>query len=1339
MSIRHQALALSIAACLAQSGLAAEGELISTLIDQGQYWQSRSRSDLAAEAWQKLLRLDPGQPEALYGLGLGELDKNNTEAAHGWLDKLKAAHPEHALVPRLEQAIASRNGARGQIEATRKLAQAGKSEEAVRRYRELFGEQAPSGEMGLEFYQTLAATPKGWDEARKGLQRLEQDNPNQPRYALALAQHLSYRDATRIEAIGRLAQLTRRPEVAKAAHDGWRQALIWLNPRPADHALFEAYLEGHRDDAAVRAKLERLMAKAEAPSPVAVKLGLNLRQGFESLNDGELDVAARKFEGVLREHPSESGALGGLGVIRLRQQRFAEARQLLERAGKLGKAEPWRAALKSAGYWAQLQQADAARQANDLPRAQKLIEQAIRIDAQDPAARIALAELRGELKQYDGAEKLLRDVLARDPQHSAAIAAYADLLVKQEKFDQALRMLEQLTPQQRERIGGVAQIQAESLRQNARILLAKGDAGAAREALENALAFDPASVWVRLDLGRLYLQSERVNEARSVIDGLLLAGAEQPEALYAAALLSAENQDWGACLRALELVAPAARSPQMAALEKRARLHEQVERALGLARQGRTAQASALLRQAEQGGARGDEAMATLAAAYAEIGDAARALAMMRPLLAKGAGKNIGLLLQYATVLLATRQDAEFAGVMRQLQAKTLNPQESLGYNQLRTGYLLRQADLLRESGDLAAAYDALAPLLAERPDDARVLAALARMYGAAGEPLQALRQYRRALEGKPNDLELVLGALAAALDAKSLDDAQILAQRATLLDADNPRVLAGWARVYRALGKNAKADEYYRAALAAESRGRPDQMASQAGADSNPFRRRAAPARATTGLFDAAPVRAALPMAAYARFDAAPLVAASEFDAPRAAAPLNPPYYSTPAPAPAEAPPPLFSNERRAAPYASRVLPPAEPARRNVEPALTLREEAAQFEQQRASAVHGQMSLRARAGEAGMGQLTEVQSTVEGRIALGDGHATLKLTPLALDAGKLAADYNTASRFGSGPAAALPRAGNASSGVPVQSAAGVGLAIGYETANWKADIGSTPIGFQNTNVVGGARVSLPLSEQSKLSLGVSRRAVTDSLLSFAGTRDERTGVTWGGVTASGARAELGWDAPGYGLYGYGQAQSLQGHNVASNSALEGGAGMYLNLIKEANRELTTGLSGTTMHYRKNLGNMTYGNGGYFSPQTFFALSLPLTLSGTSDRLGYQLRGSLGVQHFRQDEAPYFPTSAALQAGAATAAAAAVILNSNNLIGASFPSVTRTALAYNFGGALEYQLSPQLTVGGALALDNGRDYRQWNSSVYLRFMLDTLSNARVTPPAPPRSPYAPGN
>ncbi|MFS2056371.1 hypothetical protein ACEN8K_47205, partial [Variovorax sp. CT11-76] len=80
-------------------------------------------------------------------------------------------------------------------------------------------------------------------------------------------------------------------------------------------------------------------------------------------------------------------ALGGLGLVRLRQERFAEAQQYLEQAARGGNTK-WNSALQSATYWNLVNQARAAQGRNDLRSAQSLLERAVRIDAREPVGQV---------------------------------------------------------------------------------------------------------------------------------------------------------------------------------------------------------------------------------------------------------------------------------------------------------------------------------------------------------------------------------------------------------------------------------------------------------------------------------------------------------------------------------------------------------------------------------------------------------------------------------------------------------------------------------------------------------------------------------------------------------------------------------------------------------------------------------------------------------------------------------------------------------------------------------------------------------------------------------------
>jgi len=74
----------------------------------------------------------------------------------------------------------------------------------------------------------------------------------------------------------------------------------------------------------------------------------------------------------------------------------------------------------------------------------------------------------------------------------------------------------------------------------------------------------------------------------------------------------------------------------------------------------------------------------------------------------------------------------------------------------------------------------------------------------------------------------------------------------------------------------------------------------------------------------------------------------------------------------------------------------------------------------------------------------------------------------------------------------------------------GVGVDVGYQYRGLKADVGATPFGFREQNIVGGVQYKGGLTDKVSYRLTAARRAVTDSLLSYAGARDARR--IWNGA-----------------------------------------------------------------------------------------------------------------------------------------------------------------------------------------------------------------------------------
>lgn len=175
------------------------------------------------------------------------------------------------------------------------------------------------------------------------------------------------------------------------------------------------------------------------------------------------------------------------------------------------------------------------------------------------------------------------------------------------------------------------------------------------------------------------------------------------------------------------------------------------------------------------------------------------------------------------------------------------------------------------------------------------------------------------------------------------------------------------------------------------------------------------------------------------------------------------------------------------------------------------------------------------------------------------------------------------------------------------QQSRGTTLAAGWQRGAWAFDLGTTPLGFEVVDWVGGATLT---GDWHTLGWGMtlSRRPVSSSLLSYGGTVDPGTGISWGGVRANGVRLDLSRDLGGaVGFWGSAQQHLLTGKNVPDNWRTRLMGGGYYKFVNETHRRASVGISTMLWHYQQDLGGYTLGQGGYYSPQGYFSLSVPVS------------------------------------------------------------------------------------------------------------------------------------
>ncbi|OWT74281.1 MULTISPECIES: cellulose biosynthesis protein BcsC [unclassified Achromobacter] len=1349
---KHKLAVGLLATLLHQSGWA-QPAATASLLEQGRYWQTQGDNRRATQAWEKLLLSDPNQQEALYGLGLAAVREKRTGDAQATLTRLTQLDANSTWVKRLQQDIALASGTgSADLEQARMLAVSGDIDKAMQTYDKALQGREPQGDIALEYYSFLGYSDKGLQRAIDGLQRLQRENPNNANVRLALAKHLIRTEDRRAEGVRMLAQLAQRKDVGADATDSWRSGLIWIGaPRADEKALFEAYLKDHPDDAEVRAVMNNPAAPRGAPA-VAWRQDARLARGFAALKNNDLATAEAAFQEKLRATPNDPDALGGLGLVRMQQDKPAEAQQLLARAaGRPGAGRNWTRALAGARYWTLVDQAEAARLRGDTDGARRLLEQAIRLDGANVGAYNAMGRVYASAGDMANAEKTYRYVLARQKNDPEAMRGLVGVLAQTNRPEEALRLISSMTPAQAAEIGDVSRLRASVAASRARTAQQRGDMAGARQLLEDARNTDPSNPWITYELARLLLRNGDSARAQRLMDDMVKAQPEAPDVLYASALLSSERGEWGKAYDTMTRIPATGRTPEMTPFQRRLWVHEQAAQAARRAQAGDTTQARSQLAGLEAAAAGEPDLLGAIAQAYVDAGDTPRALALMQPLVngTRPAGPDV--LIPYASVLIKAGDDAQTASVLRQLQKQPMDADQHRQFQDLVSLYTIRQAEAMRQRGDLVAAYDILQPVLQRNPDDPLAQGALARMYAAGGDRDKALDIYRKLQARDPDNAQLQIAVAGIAAEADDWSGAQQALNKAVALAPRDPDVLAGAARIYRARGRTGKAAELYQAAIAAQEQ-RNGGMALAANSqpamgngnpDGNPFvglpGQRSAPTRMSQVIGEALgeqqPSQPAYAYptseAQYARSTEAPYpIAAAQPQQPAGAYPTDARGDNAVAangaaaayaggiatrPGPGTGATQTYSPAYYYA-QADQAQPtvPGTPVRANTPDTSpgTLRQELDEVMQERSPEMRAGAFVRSNNGESGLSKLTEVDAPVEALIPAGDGKVSLRATPVWLNAGGI--DSNSVNRFGGGAATGSPGR---------QRDNGVGVSAGYQMQGLSADVGATPLGFEYSNVVGGVRINGPISasDGTWYSVEGSRRAVTDSLVSFAGARDDRTDQRWGAVTSNGVQGQIGMDNKDYGVYAYGSWNKLLGHNVESNTRTEAGTGIYWNLMRESTRQLTAGLNLGTIFYDNNQRYFTYGNGGYFSPQQFYALSVPVTWAQRSGNFSYKLQGSVGLQHFKEDDADYFPTNGDLQAA-----------NGNP----KYSGQSHTGVGYNLAAAAEYQLNKHLFLGGTLSMDNATDYRQYAGGLYLRYAFYPQTRPLALPVNPYQSPYA---
>jgi tetratricopeptide (TPR) repeat protein len=405
-------LALALQAGYAQKKPAGDGAgaTRSILIEKAHALDSRGRPDMAIQLWQQILLSDPNSAEALSGLARDLKLTGSSDRANEALDRLRRVNPNDPNIAKI-QSLTSTRAESDQLRQAGELARQGKVDDAMRIYRQLYGENPPDGDIALAYYQTLYGTATGKQAAVGGMRALAARNPGDSRFAVQLGVMLTYDQKSRGEGIRILQGHPKDPNAQTAL----RQALIWDSANPAMAAEMKTYLREHPQDSEIAGHL-----KVDETRLAQMNTGIARtpaeRDAFAALNAHRIDEAQQRFMALLDEDPRNGRASAGMGFLRMQQKNFGGAISYLTEAEQNGfKDRSVASALSTSRFWYTMGEASQAFDENRLDVAAAQYKAALVMNPRSPEALNGLAGLLIKQQQYQAAAAVFEQLVKVQP------------------------------------------------------------------------------------------------------------------------------------------------------------------------------------------------------------------------------------------------------------------------------------------------------------------------------------------------------------------------------------------------------------------------------------------------------------------------------------------------------------------------------------------------------------------------------------------------------------------------------------------------------------------------------------------------------------------------------------------------------------------------------------------------------------------------------------------------------------------------------------------------------------------------------------------------------------
>ena len=798
----------------AKTADAGANSAIELMLEKAQFWSSKDRPSVAMDFYLRVLSLQPDNRDALAGASKAAFDLGHDSEAHAYLDRLRKIAPDDPFITEFDTLHRRSPEETAILEQARQLALHDQKAEALAKYRQLFkGNKVPL-DLAVDYYplyvSTLSDESVEADQALTEVAQLADQNPKNINLQLAAAWSQILNGAARSDGIARLKELVKIPAMTQQCTALWRQALIWEGSSFEAQAELEDYLKDHPIDPELQAKREQYVR--DLPD---ISVRSRWKAG-DAIGAKDYKTAEEQLNLALSHDRADGESLAMLALVYKLDGRGRDWRPLFKEAVKNSPDD-------EASY-AHMLGLDAEKAVNDQYAKVKTLTDAGHYDEaeallrsliggrRDSGSYLQLASIQTKAGKPDAAMESLRMSLSADPSNPGANEAMALVLIGQNRTAEARPLLARAEEgfQKRHDEHGLALVRgdrADLMRADA---LQITDPVAREKALREALAVDPSSWWIKLELARTLKDEKRDSEAETIIDTAYhtatAPGAmdtqDGQDATQVAFVWAQENNDNKRADALLKLVPVGKRTASMAKFVAMNDFKLKVRKIAASDDPKATSTLMQLAAAPDPTGERGTE----IGTAFLRMQDVESMRYALATSLEATQPPTPSQRISYAGVLLQASQYSAASDVLAPLAGQKLSAAEHDGLENAKDALALGRLEALLQQKRYGEAQQIIMARLAVHPDNKSLLAANARIQIALGNAAGASTQLTAVLEKDPGNLSVRLALIEAEMKLEHYATASDLAQDGMVMFPRNPYLVIQAAQAARARGFNSQA-----------------------------------------------------------------------------------------------------------------------------------------------------------------------------------------------------------------------------------------------------------------------------------------------------------------------------------------------------------------------------------------------------------------------------------------------------------------------------------------------------------------------------------------------------